>query len=108
MILQGRYRWRIFAGYCALMGIGLFCRRSEGKSLCVLGVLLLCLFHLFTMIRDYNYINHLMFPICYAAFSCYWIRREEKLGPRNGEQYYDLTPFEAVRRIVKERKHGKK
>ena len=36
------------------------------------------------------------------------IRREEKLGPRNEEQYYDLTPYEAVRRIVKERKHGKK
>ena len=36
------------------------------------------------------------------------IRREEKLGPRNEEQYYDLTPCEAVRNIVKERKHGKK
>ena len=81
IILQGRYRWRIFAGYCALMGIGLLCRRREGKSLCVLGVLLLCAFHLFTMIRDYDYINHLMFPVCYAAFSCCWIRREAKLRP---------------------------
>ena len=36
------------------------------------------------------------------------IRREEAVGPRNGEQYYDLTPFEAVRNITKERNHGKK
>ena len=81
IILCGHYRWRIFAGYCALMAAGLLCRRSEGKSLCVLGVLLLCAFHLLAMIRDFDYINHLMFPICYAAFSCYWIRREGKLKP---------------------------
>ena len=36
------------------------------------------------------------------------IRREEAVEPRNGEQYFDLTPFEAVRRIVKERNHGKR
>lgn len=36
------------------------------------------------------------------------IRREERIGSRNGEQYYDLTPFEAVSNIAKERKHGKK
>ena len=36
------------------------------------------------------------------------IRREEAVGPRNGEQYIDLTPFEAVRNIAKERNHGKK
>ena len=36
------------------------------------------------------------------------IRREESVGPRNSEQYYDLTPFEAVRNIAKERNHGKK
>lgn len=36
------------------------------------------------------------------------MRREEAVGPRNGEQYIDLTPFEAVRNIVKERNHGKK
>ena len=86
VILCGRYRWRIFAGYCALILAGMLCKRSEGKSLCVLGVLLLCAFHLFAMIRLFNYINHLMFPICYAAFACYWIRREEKLKP----QFYGL------------------
>ena len=36
------------------------------------------------------------------------IRREEAVGPRNAEQYFDLTPCEAVRNIVKERNHGKK
>ena len=36
------------------------------------------------------------------------IRREEAVGPRNAEQYFDLTPFEAVRNIVKERNHGRK
>lgn len=36
------------------------------------------------------------------------IRREEAVGPRNGEQYYDLTPCEAVRNIAKERNHGKR
>lgn len=36
------------------------------------------------------------------------IRREEAVGPRNGEQYIDLTPFEAVRDIAKERNHGRK
>lgn len=32
------------------------------------------------------------------------IRREEAVGPRNGEQYIDLTPFAAVRNIVKKEK----
>lgn len=32
------------------------------------------------------------------------IRREEAVGPRNAEQYYDLTPAEAVRNIVKKEK----
>lgn len=32
------------------------------------------------------------------------IRREERIGSRNGEQYYDLTPAEAVRNIVKKEK----
>ena len=32
------------------------------------------------------------------------IRREEKLGPRNAEQYIDPTPMQAVGRIVKERR----
>lgn len=36
------------------------------------------------------------------------IRREEAVGPRNAEQYIDLTPFEAVRNMVKERNHGKR
>jgi len=36
------------------------------------------------------------------------IRREEAVGPRNGEQYFDLTPCEAMRNIVKERNHGKR
>lgn len=34
------------------------------------------------------------------------IRREERIGPRNAEQYADPTPQEAVRRIVKERKEA--
>ena len=29
------------------------------------------------------------------------IRREERIGPRNGEQYIDPTPQEAMKRIVK-------
>lgn len=32
------------------------------------------------------------------------IRREERIRSRNGEQYYDLTPFEAVSNIVKKEK----
>lgn len=82
----GSWRWSIFAGYCALILAGRFCQRSEGRSLCVLGVLLLCALHLFAMIRVFDYINHLMFPLCYAAVSCYWIRREPKLKA----QFYGL------------------
>jgi len=32
------------------------------------------------------------------------VRREERIGPRNAEEYFDLTPREAVRNIVQERK----
>lgn len=32
------------------------------------------------------------------------IRREENIGKRNAEEYYDPTPQEAVRRIVMERR----
>ena len=32
------------------------------------------------------------------------IRREERIGSRNGEQYIDLTPFAAVRNIMKKEK----
>ena len=32
------------------------------------------------------------------------VRREERIGPRNAEEYFDLTPREAVERIVNERK----
>lgn len=32
------------------------------------------------------------------------IRREERIGPRNAEEYADPTPQEAVRRIVNERR----
>lgn len=36
------------------------------------------------------------------------IRKEEPLGRKNEEQYVDLTPYEAVGRIVKGRKHAEK
>ena len=36
------------------------------------------------------------------------IRKEEPLERKNEEQYYDLTPYEAVGRIVKGRKDGKR
>ena len=32
------------------------------------------------------------------------VRREERIGPRNVEEYFDLTPREAVESIVNERK----
>ena len=32
------------------------------------------------------------------------VRREERIGPRNAEEYFDLTTREAVERIVNERK----
>ena len=35
------------------------------------------------------------------------VRKEQEIGFRNGEQYADPTPHEAVRRIVREKKGGR-
>ena len=35
------------------------------------------------------------------------VRKEEGVAFRNGEQYPDPTPHEAVRRIVREKKGGR-
>ena len=81
LFLCGRYGCGIVVGYCALTMAGLLCRRGEGKTLCVMGVFLLCAFHLWAMIQTYGYINHLMLPLCYAACACFLIRREETQKP---------------------------
>ena len=62
LFLCGRYGGGIVLGYCVLTLAGLLCKRSEGKTLCVTGVFLLCAFHLWAMIQTYGYFNYLMPP----------------------------------------------
>ena len=81
LLFCGKYGCGFFVGYGILTLIGALSGKSRVKTLCVTGVFLLCFLHLLAMIQVFDYFNHLMLPLSYAACACALIRRDKSQRP---------------------------